>query len=243
MRLLFALLLPVAGLRAQPLSTDRPDFTEAPVAVRRAQLEAGVTGMRSAGAAAYSLGEVLLRLPVGRGLEARVQGGLDRAAGAWLASDVGVGAKLVLRAEAPALAVLAGVGLAGFTRASRVAGSVAEVKFIGSVDVGPGMALSANLNVAKGRGDASELGGSLSLGADLAARLGAYAEVYALQAFPLHTRCAPLEAAGCPPREAVQPFANAGLTFRPVPSVQFDVRAGVGRERTVFVGTGASVRL
>jgi hypothetical protein len=75
---------------------------------------------------------------------------------------------------------------------------------------------------------------SLTVGYTLTERVGAYTEWFAF--FPTGTTA---------PGIMQEHYINGGFTFKPVPSVQFDVRCGIGLNRRAedfFIGSGVSVR-
>lgn len=220
--------------------TDRPDFTESAVAVRRPQLEAGYTFDRSDGIGTHTLGEALLRIPAAASLELRA--GLSSYR--WTASDEGeegftdasVGAKLELvggdAGAVPTVALLGAaslpvgaVGRAGVQPEGRVALAWAISHRVG---------LGANLGAAwrdDDRGRFTELVGSLALGVDAGGGIGLFVETY-----------------GVEPTGGGRPgasYVDGGLTLGLGPDLQLDARLGTGLGESagdVVGGVGVSVR-
>lgn len=251
---------PLAGSRAlgqgagvtdtepEPLVTDRPDFTESAVTVapRRVQIEAGYTFGRFGEAREHAIGEVLGRVGLSRQVELRlglnsfqlVEGEGGRESGF---QDLALGFKLKLRSGSerpdllrPAVALL--VGGAVPTGSDRVgAGNgAAEAKLALAWPLGSRLSLGSNLNV--GWLDLAEasfvqFSGSLSLGASLSERLGAYLEAFGFASGD----DAGLDAS----------FLNGGLTFGLDANLQLDGRAGIGFDDprpNYFAGLGLAIR-
>jgi hypothetical protein len=224
--------------------TDRPDFTESPVAVPRGavQVEMGNTYERSDDVRTNTLGEALVRVGVRRGVELRFglpsyvraagPGGVDGA------SDSNLGAKLELVSEArasgllPTTALIVGAGLPTGARAFRAPGVSPEAKLLMGWSLGEAWALSSNLNVASvdaGATRTGEVAGSLSLGRSLTERTGAYVEWFGTR----------------PDGARGTHYANGGVTWQLTDGQQLDVRAGTGlgaNRRDFFLGLGLSQR-
>lgn len=229
---------------ADPLVTDRPDFTESPetVAKGRVQVEAGATFERSGDERARSLGEVLVRVGTGKRSELRIGlpghlrfSGNGSSVSGW--DDAYLGAKFVLKegeGRKPQVALLAGTTLPTGSR------RVAERKYqpdavlAAAIDLNEKTALSTNIGVARvsSRGERfNQLFGSLSLGYSLSDKWGTYVEVYAFNRNE--------------PGGSTQKYANTGLTYLVNDDFQLDARFGVGlnngpRER--FWGLGVARR-
>ncbi len=223
----------------EPIITDRPDFTESPQTVPRrfkAQIESGLTFARVGKVKETSLGEVLVRVPVAERVELRfgvpnyvfvraASGGHpdDRATGF---DDAFFGAKIALSEGAgetglfkkPAAALLIGTSLPTGARAFREDNLQPEAVLALSVDLSERFALSSNVGYVRasdGGERFNQVFGTLSLGAGLSKRVGAYLEVYGF------TR---VEAAT---RQSAR-FANGGVTFLVNKNFQLDARVGVG---------------
>lgn len=223
----------------EPIITDRPDFTESPQTVPRrfkAQIESGLTFARVGTVKESSLGEVLVRVPVAERVELRfgvpnyvfvraASGGNpdDRATGF---DDAFFGAKIALSEGAgetglfkkPAAALLVGTSLPTGARAFREDNLQPEAVLALSVDLTERFALSSNVGYVRasdGGERFNQVFGTLSLGAGLSKRVGAYLEVYGF------TR---VEAAT---RQSAR-FANGGVTFLVNKNFQLDARVGVG---------------
>lgn len=250
---LFAEALPgdttrAAAAAAEPIITDRPDFTEstASVAGGRVQLESGYTFDRAGEARSHSVGELLLRVGVGRGTELRfgfnsfsvattpadeVSGLEDASVGLKVGLLPGAGAPGSL---VPSAALLLGTSLPTGAAAFRTRELQPEAKLAISWDLAEWLAFSSNLNyayLAEGGERFSEYGGSASFGVGLTDRLGGYAEYY-----------------GFLPRgegREASSYLNGGLTFQFTPDFQLDARAGAGLNPVgpeYFFGIGLSRR-
>lgn len=213
--------------------TDRPDFTESPVAVPRGsvQLEAGATLLTEGGDATASAPEVLLRWAPVRGAELRV--GLPEyvsADGGSGLSDASLGAKLELgTAGAWAIGTILEASLP--TGADGIGGapiSPLALLIVGR-DLPRGMGLGAQVEAAWDRAvDAVAVGGTLVVSAPLNARLGGF-----------------LEAAGTVSSGPAEAYLHAGTTLAVTPTLQFDARLAVGLTAVspdVQVGIGVSTR-
>lgn len=242
--------------RAEPIITDRPDFTEASSTVGkgRVQLETGYTYVRdrSEGVlrSAHSYPEALLRVGLfadwfefrlGQNLGSeKVSGGAAGFATGF--DDLYFGAKLGLTEQAGVLPEAAVVVQATVPTGanSRTAGRVLPgVNLLYGWDViedkitlgGSSQGLSS---VDDNRHAYLTIAQSLTVGYTLTERVGAYTEWFAF--FP---------SGATAPGVGPEHYLNGGFTFRPVPYLQFDVRAGVGLNRRAddfFAGSGVSVR-
>lgn len=236
------------GLESEPLVTDRPDFTESAVTVapRRVQVEAGYTLGRSGEARDHSIGEVLGRVGLSQRVELRlgfnsfqlVEAGGDHESGF---QDLALGLKLKLlsgserpRLLGPAVALLVGGALPTGSEGVGAGGGAAEAKLALAWPLGSRFSLGSNLNV--GWLDLAEasfvqFSGSLSLGASLSERLGAYLEAFGFASGD----DAGLQAS----------FLNGGLTLGLGANLQLDGRAGFGFDDprpNYFAGLGFAVR-
>ncbi len=216
---------------APPLVGDRPDFTESASAVTRLQVESGYTFTGSGSVDAHELGEVLLRIPVVRGLELRA--GLSSYA--WEDAsppaapsdpessgftDASLGVKLELAEPAageggPAIALLVGTTLP--TGDVSEAGMQPGAKLAGALDLSDRFSLGSNVGVeAREEADVrfAELSGSLALGVGLTEAVGAYLEAYGF-----------VPTGDGPDASTV---VNGGLTWLVGPDFQLDARIGAG---------------
>ena len=236
---------PQESERNDPLTTDRPDFTESTASVqpRRVQLETGYTWEKIGEIETQSWGEILLRIGLSEIAELRL--GVNSfiteiGAGAEGIEDSFVGAKFEIGPRLgdqptakPELAVLAGTTLP--TGASDV----------GADDPQPGALLAAAWTVSERLSLGANLGAiylnepedsfwegsfSLALGADLGRGFGAFVEYFVL---------APEGSAGDPSH-----FFDAGLTYLISNDFQLDLRVGAeaGGETDAFLGLGLAYR-
>lgn len=252
-RIILCLLAFSASASAQtteprPLVTDRPDFTESAVTVapRRWQLEAGYTFTRLGDARAHTLGEVLARIGFHERAEIRlglnsyeiVEGGGQRDEGF---QDLSLGVKLGLLPGAPrfeplrpAVAVLLGGAFpTGGEEVGAGAGAL-DAKLALAWSLAPRLALGSNLNagwIDLGDGSFAQFSGSLSLGASISDRVGAFLEGYGF-------------ASGDDDGENAA-FVNGGLTLAVGGDSQLDARAGIGLDDprpNYFAGLGVALR-
>lgn len=229
-----------ADTSRRAMVTDRPDFTESALTVRRAQLEAGYTFTHADGTARHTLGEALLRVPAAASLELRV--GLssyrwtEAEHGGEGFTDASLGTKLELLASdggaVPTVALLAGTSLpvgevadAGFQPEGRVALAWGISDRVG---------VGANLGAARRDGTGgrfTELVGSVALGVAMGGRLGVFLETYGF------------EPVGDGRKGAS--FLDGGITLGLGADVQLDARIGTdlgGPAETVVGGVGVAVR-
>ncbi len=239
MRLLAAFLATLAlaptgfAQETDPLSTDRPDFTESPTAVpvRSLQIELGATADRTEGVTAVSGLELLARYGVSRGVELRV-GAPD-----YVAADSASGV------TSPSLGVKVELGPVG----PWAVGAIAEILVpVGSSSqssrrLDPALIVTAGRDLPGGAGVGVQVGATYGVterrvalaatlvgGIDLTDRAGAFLELAAdgIDASP-------------------DLFLHTGLTYLLRPLVQVDVHGGVGitgDAPAALLGVGLSVR-
>lgn len=224
---------------SRPMVTDRPDFTESAVAVRRLQIEAGYTLTPDGATDDHRVGEVLLRIPAVDRLELRLglpswEGsgppGIDEGFG-----DASVGAKVELvrggTTGRPRVALLAGADLPVDDRGSE--GAVPGARLAASMPLSPRLGLAVNAGAASSEDPAgrfAELVGSVALGLELGGGLGVYGELYGF------------ERTGGRPADG---FADAGVTWGLGPDLQLDARVAVpldGDGEDFALGVGISAR-
>ncbi|VTU01467.1 Uncharacterized protein OS=Blastopirellula marina DSM 3645 GN=DSM3645_16740 PE=4 SV=1: Phenol_MetA_deg [Gemmataceae bacterium] len=243
--------------KEEPLTTDRPDFTEASSTVGRGrvQLEAGYTFTRDrsgdATSRSHSYPEALLRVgAVADWLEFRLGQNFGHAPvdspngvfGTGGAEDLYLGVKLGLTEQKQVLPEVALIlqttvptGHRDFTSSKLQPG----FNLLYGWDVIEDRLSFAGSSQANRALDATghgyvELAQSLTAGYTLTERLGAYTEWFAF--FPTGALA---------PGVGPQQYLDGGFTFRLTPNVQFDVRAGVGLNRQsddYFAGTGFAIR-
>jgi hypothetical protein len=235
----------------EPLITDRPDFTESPSSIPAGhfQLEGGATFSRVEEEDADSFGEVLVRIGLGNGLEARIgvpsyeriefPGGSVSGFG-----DPSVSFKLRLTPDPPAS------GQAGRPEAALLLGASIpegdeelsdgtwqpEARVALAWGLGPVLSLSSNVGYAYPEDPEAgrrfhQIFTSLSLGLGLTDRLGAFVEGYGFSE----------ETVG----GSETGYMDTGLTWLVGNDLQLDVRAGRGfndADPDWFVGAGAALR-
>ncbi len=237
----FLLLVPVLALAgtapAQPLVTDRPDFTESALAVPagRAQLEAGATYADGDGAAgAWELGEALLRWGVRPGWEIRLQ------APSWVSGpgEEGLGdAAAGFKVELPPVAS-SGMALLAMTSLPVATGDAGAESWVPEAILAADWTLpepwtlgaNAGLAVPEVAGERRVTGSlSAALGRGLTERLSGFVEAFGF----------------FDEEDAGPAFADGGLTLLLHDDFQLDVRAGAElfqAEGEWFVGAGFARR-
>jgi hypothetical protein len=234
--------------RPDEMITDRPDFTESPFAVapHRVQLEMGYTfayssdgGDRRTG---QTIGVGLVRVGLVDRLELRIdvpsiellsRNPGDDDAGV---SDSGLGIKLELAEQdgwIPSLGLIVAASLPTGSDPFSLDTVVPAVTFAWSYSLGDVYTLSGNFGIANPADEAgrfTEGSASLSLGAELAERVGCYAEYYVI-----------LASGG---RDEAHNI-NGGLTYMVTDDLQLDFRVGAGLSDAaddVFAGVGFARR-
>lgn len=250
MALVVALGAATAPAAAQePMITDRPDFTESAFTVGSgvAQIEAGYTYFERGPTTMHQIGEALIRYGIIPNLEARVLlpsylsantdvGPLESDASGF--GDANLGIKLgLVQNEAgeglPSIGLILGssvpVGADDFTSDAWEP----EAKLALGWSVTERIGLGANVNYAQrdpGAGDRyNEFGASVSLGLPITARMGAFAEYYAIR----------------PEDRADQDYIDGGVTFSLTDDFQLDGRVGYGLndiDSDWFFGVGLARR-
>jgi hypothetical protein len=236
--------LTAARATAQPIETDRPDFTESTSAVAsgRLQVEAGTTLAREPGVGTVWSGpEALVRVGLGSGFEARIAlpdlvgtapftPEADRSlADALVGFKVELGQAAGVDAAVIVELHLDASGLYG-SSPQPSSGPSPRALFVVGRDVGPSFSVG-------GQGEASYdreagrvlVGGTLVGGLGLGPRVGTFAEV----------------AASAVPDGPLAAVLHHGYTVALTEALQLDAHAGVGLTETapdVFVGAGLGVR-
>jgi hypothetical protein len=242
---------------AEPLVTDRPDFTEASSTVGLGvwQLEAGYTYSYDAdnltSAVGHSYPETLFRVGVlAEWLEARVgwnyASGTDTVFAEGRESDSGtedlyLGFKWALTGQAgllPEMAIITQMtvptGSSGFTAGETLPG----VSWLYGWDLNDWISTGGSTQVNRTLDGVTsepyaELAQSWTIGYSLSDRVGAYTEWFAFAPDGADT-------------DHNENYANAGLTFLVNDNLQLDVRAGVGLNEAaddLFTGAGFAWRL
>jgi hypothetical protein len=238
----------------EPISTDRPDFTETSVTVGRGvvQLETGYTYTYDSeggeSVRTHDFPEALLRvgmlaewfeLRLGQNFldeRTRSGGGQETLSGA---EDLYLGIKLALT---PQEGILPEMALTPQMTVPTGSSEVSDDNVLPGINWLYGWDITENFSAAgstqgnRARDDAGEyyfeFAQSATVGIGLTERLGGYAEWYAF--FP-HSAVTALP----------EHYFNGGFTFKLTDNLQLDVRAGVGLNRAAddyFVGTGLSMR-
>lgn len=239
-------LIPVAGAAiccaapAEPLVTDRPDFTEsaAAVDVGRLQLEVGYTATFNGGDPAHALPEALLRIGLAERTELRLGwGGLHLHDGGVEGADGEIGIKHVLDLDDSgplALGFIASLTLPTGGGDATGDALVPVLKLLWSVDVLDGLSIAGNINFSYPTSDAGDRIGaseaSLALALALTSAVGVYAEYFGL--YPWR-------------QDAPEHYINGGVTLLLTDDLQLDARIGAGLNDSaddLFAGVGLSVR-
>ena len=231
-----------AGQVAEPLVTDRPDFTESSLSVPGGvvQLEAGYTFTRVSDISSHSFGEVLVRLGIGGPLEFRLglnsyvvttsngltQDGLE---------DLGLGVKVELlegSGTVPALGLIAAVSVPTGAESFSSDGTGADLVLAAGWDIGSRWSVGSNVGFVGGvldDGSDNQWLGSIAVGRSVSARAAVFGEVYGLT---VATGDADI-------------FIDGGATFALNEDFQLDlrvVRQVSGAERGTHLGVGFAHR-
>jgi hypothetical protein len=245
LRLLLLSGLLAASAAAQPLVTDRPDFTESPLAVpsSRVQVEFGATFQEfEGGATALNAPEALARIGVFRGAEVRV--GLpdfarDETGLGQLrvvnedVTDPSLGAKLELgEASGVALAVVAETTLPFINNGFRPEDAAQTVILTGGASLSPRVSVGGQVGATYNETpETVDLAATLVLGFALDSQIGAFVEVAASDPVDIVADAAFL--------------LHGGATLLLTEDLQVDAHAGLGLTDTApdyLIGVGASAR-
>lgn len=238
------LLLPTPAIgESPPLITDRPDFTESSAAVPpgHVQVELGAAVELAEESTALEAPALLVRTGLFKNVELRV--GAPSVLASWVDgedtdTDVGsltLGTKLVLPRGSNAVGLLPFATLPVRSRHYDEVGVSVGLKAVWSVELSQRLGLGGNFGVevsGLGAEDPVEVAwqglGSLSLGIRLTETLGTFVEGYALF-----------------DEGQVDPYAQTGLTYSPLPRLQLDLHGGMLIDDPVvgIVGAGASLIL
>jgi hypothetical protein len=246
---------------AEPLVSDRPDFTESASVVPRGrfQLEGGYTfsydresGRRRAD---HTLPELLLRTGLMDGLELRVGWPgfsftesrfserndvgrrVPRTDHDDAGTDMDLGFKLHLAEQQGWMPEFAVIGMTSLPTgaASKSSGDVdPEVKWLWSYALSPRWSLGGNVNLAVPTGEAGrffQTSASVSVGCALTDWLGTYVEYFGFYPGDRGSDCAH--------------YLSGGFTFPVQEHLQFDIRSGFGLNEEAddfFVGVGFAIR-
>ncbi len=238
------------------LQTDRPDFVEASTTVGKGvlQIESGYTYVRNNdpddNSITHSAGEFLFRYGVFEDwLELRlgvfpfsqVTGNPSPAMTQSGVEDLYLGLKLGLTPQEgwwPEMALVPQMTIPTGAQSVTANEVLPGMNFLYGWDVNDFLAIGAStqFNNALDGGTGhkyTEWAQAITINYNLAERVGAYTEWFGL--FPSGADT-----------EQVQHYLDAGITYRPTPDMQFDIRAGVGltgASDDYFVGTGYSIRI
>lgn len=219
---------------APEFQTDRPDFTEGALIVRRFQIESGYTFTRADGTDTHSIGEMLLRIGLAARAELRITANYvmesDRFTRAVGFEDPSLGVKLRLYDAVPVSVIMATTIPTG-PGAGSGRGVTPEIVFVLEPPIGSErMGLGINAGIASEPGiDGRRLLtlASAVLGLDLTNRTGLYIEAFG------HVRSGDEHA-----------YVDGGVTHMLTPDLQIDFRVGTSivSERENFIGVGLSRR-
>lgn len=239
-----------------PLQTDRPDFVEASTTVGKGvlQIESGYTYIRNDDAddnsITHSAGEFLFRYGVYQDwLELRLGvfpfsqsiGGPVPSATHSGCDDLYLGAKIAVTPQEgfwPEMALVPQMTVPTGHHAVTANKVLPGINWLYGWDVTDFIAIGASTQFNSAVDDESdrkytEWAQAITINYNLAENVGAYTEWFAF--FPTGAESA-----------QVEHYIDGGITYRPNPDMQFDVRAGLGltdASADYFIGTGFSIRI
>jgi len=218
---------------AEPIITDRPDFTESADLVPNGmiQIEGGYT-YTNAPDGTNTFGEILIRKTVTSNIELRI--GVPNLviadSGKSGISDANLGIKIKVD---PQSAWIIGTSVPIGAPDLRDDALNPFIKYCWGTDLTSIMSLSSNIGVQEvgsGANQFMQWVGSASLGVAINDQFGGYLEVYALS-----------------PSDKSSPMAtvlNTGVTYLVSDNLQWDFRIGKASDQSaVFAGVGAAIRL
>ena len=232
----------VAGF-AEPLESDRPDFTEGTrsIAPGHLQLEIGYTYTRDSvgDSREHTLPEALLRAGLSQDIELRlgvpgyVRAGADGVTEEGLA-DSSVGLKVRLFEGPVPVSIISALTLPIGSSELSADGVEPEAKLCWAYDLAPTIGIAGNLNIAwPDPGERFlEPSASLTIGTDLTEELGGYLEYFGF--YPVDTDS-----------EDETHYLNGGVTLALSDNMQLDARVGAGLNddaADLFSGVGFVVR-
>ncbi|MES2304684.1 MAG: transporter [Gemmatimonadota bacterium] len=217
---------------SEPISTDRPDFTESSTLVPRGrvQFESGVTfseSSRNSGAVKSSTyPEFLFRFGVSNHIELRagqsftsIAPTVGQPARVTGRDDLYLGFKIGLveqRGSRPEFAILAQTTLATGDSKTTASGTYPGLALLAGWQLAPAWSLALGVEGTRVSGDAYEVTPSASLGRALSSHLKGYAELYTVL---------PVMSESGAPKPA---YANGGLALLLSNNAQIDARIGAG---------------
>lgn len=212
---------------AEPLVTDRPDFTESAETIPRGQtqIETGVTFTRTGKEKERAIDETLIRISTGDRSELRIeipsymriQGNGARESGF---DDSYLGGKWVLRrgeGSKAGVALLAGTTLPTGSRSVAERKAQPEAILAVETELSEKVSIGTNWGIARASAEGEHFGqlfGSVALDYELSNKWGTYAELYAYNR---------TERGG-----SAQKYFNGGFTYLVNNDLQFDARIGYG---------------
>ncbi len=238
------------------LQTDRPDFVEASTTVGKGvlQIESGYTYIRNDdpddNSTTHSIGEVLFRYGV-------IEDWLELRLGVFPFSqsqsvpsptvtnqgldDLYLGVKIGLTPQEgwwPEMALVPQMTVPTGHKSVTADKALAGVNWLYGWDVTDFIAIGASTQFNSAvDGTTSqrytEWAQAVTINYNLAEKVGAYTEYFGFYPSGAST-------------ERVQHYTDAGITYRPTPNMQFDIRAGIGltdASDDYFIGTGYSIRI
>ena len=261
-RLLLTLTLVSSPVLADEIETDRPDQTETATTVPAGsvQIESGVVYESDAYESTFDIGPnvkftettiamptVLVRIGVVEGFELRFEETFQRLTlsndaeatpgnseswSGFTAPSIGIKAELMQEnGWMPQVALIADVTLPLGLEQFRPTYIAPAFRFTAAHTLSETFSMAYNVG---GEWDGQSAGGAgiytFTIGVGVSEQIGSYLEVFGEMP------------AGGPPEHMI----DGGLTFRPVPHIQFDASAGVGLNAAAadyYLSAGASIRL
>ncbi|NBW39798.1 transporter [bacterium] len=230
----------------EPMSTDRPDFTESTKTIQRGHLQ-GEFGYRytrdnKRDFKQEAIPEGLLRIGVTDLLELRLSAqGLKGTDSDFALGDLTIGTKIKLYEACDCnfdLSTIIDVTLATGAKRYSQEKTSSQLSFLWSYheDTDWALAGQVNLNAAVERREHYfQPSSSIALSYELTDRLGVYTEYYGFYPRGSHA-----------PSTAPEHYVNGGVTYLLHPNLQLDLLVGVGlngRADDSFIGSGITFRL
>jgi hypothetical protein len=224
----------VSAQQSEPMSTDRPDYTNGVDVVHKTQLELGYTFTRIVFVNQQSIGELLLRVPLTKNAEFRLAPNGLIATSVFGSTqtamqDAVVGTKIHLTENT---GVILDTSLPTGSAPTGGRGTTPEAVFSARLPLSNALTAATNAGISWNReasGRSGAFNGSIELAYDVSDRTGAYLEAFGTDLTRDQMRTS---------------FVNAGVLQQVGANSQIDFRIGHGINSTHawFIGAGIAKR-